>query len=420
MAFSNDRIYGGALTTFPGVARDDCLRHVVVTQDDRPGQESSVATEVAEVVRLILEHARTRPGESLGVIALGMRHAERIDLALRAALASAPADLEAFFAEDAPEPFFVKNLERVQGDERDAIILSVGYGKHADGRMRYQWGPLLRDGGERRLNVAATRAKRRLTVVSSFSSHDVDPGRLTKPGARLLAEYLEYAGSGGTPVAASGSDSGLGAFESDVAARLAALGIIVVPQYGVGGYRVDFAAAHPDDPTRMILAVEADGASYRDSRSVRDRDRLRKEHLERLGWRVHRLWSTSWFTDPDAELAKLRAAYAEAVRANPPAPPPPPADPPSAEPSSAAEPSSSAAAAGHGRASARRRAPAHGRSAQAHQSAHASPASNGSHSCPDRPASPHSHTRGRPPTVASASPHPALVTGPRRLRNRHQ
>ncbi|HTU07586.1 MAG TPA: AAA domain-containing protein, partial [Trebonia sp.] len=246
VAFSNDRIYGGALTTFPGVTRDDCLRHVVVAQDDGPGQESSVSAEVAEVVRLILEHARTRPGESLGVIALGMRHAERIDLAVRAALASAPADLEAFFSEDVPEPFFVKNLERVQGDERDAIILSVGYGKHRDGRMRYQWGPLLRDGGERRLNVAATRAKHRLTVVSSFSSHDVDPDRLTKPGARLLAEYLEYAGSGGTRVAASGSDAGLGAFEADVAARLADLGITVVPQYGVGGYRVDFAAAHPD------------------------------------------------------------------------------------------------------------------------------------------------------------------------------
>lgn len=327
VAFSNDRIYGGALTTFPGVARDDCLQHVVVGDAD---------AEVAEVVKLILDHARARPGESLGVIALGMRHAERIDLALRAALSAGPAQLEAFFAEAGsqeagPEPFFVKNLERVQGDERDAIILSVGYGKHADGRMRYQWGPLLRDGGERRLNVAATRAKHRLTVVSSFSSHDVDPERLTKPGARLLAEYLEYADSGGTPVAASGSDSGLGAFEADVAARLAALGIMVVPQYGVGGYRVDFAAAHPDDPSRMILAVEADGASYRDSRSVRDRDRLRKEHLERLGWQVHRIWSTSWFTDPDTELAKLRAAYAEAVRANPPAPAPPQADP-AAEP----------------------------------------------------------------------------------------
>ena len=115
--------------------------------------------------------------------------------------------VEAFFADDVPEPFFVKNLERVQGDERDAIILSIGCGKHRDGRMRYQWGPLLRDGGERRLNVAATRAKHRLTVVSSFSSHDVDPERLTKAGARLLAEYLEYAGSGGTPVAADAGAS---------------------------------------------------------------------------------------------------------------------------------------------------------------------------------------------------------------------
>jgi very-short-patch-repair endonuclease len=333
VAFSNNRIYGGALTTFPGVARDDCLRHVVVSADSRAGARTgvsagadeggSVSAEVDEVVRLILEHARVRPGESLGVIALGMRHAERIDAALRAALgngaagggsaAGAGLDVEAFFAEDVAEPFFVKNLERVQGDERDAIILSVGYGKHPDGRMRYQWGPLLRDGGERRLNVAATRARQRLTVVSSFSSHDVDPGRLTKAGARMLADYLEYAGSGGTPVAATGAGGGADAFGSDVAARLASVGISVVPQYGVGGYRVDFAAAHPDDPARMILAVEADGAAYRDSGSVRDRDRLRKEHLERLGWRVHRLWSTSWFADPDAEMAKLRTAYDQAV-----------------------------------------------------------------------------------------------------------
>src|SRR5262249_6049492 len=175
-------------------------------------------------------------------------------------------------------------------------------------------------------NVAATRARRRLTVVSSFSSHDVDPSRLTAPGARMLAEYLEYARAGGVPVApvpapagsyTAGSyaggdgqpaeDGDAGAFHLDVAARLAALGITVVPQYGVGGYRVDFAAAHPDDPARMILAIEADGAGYRDSGSVRDRDRLRKEHLERLGWHVHRLWSTAWFTDPAGELAKLRA-----------------------------------------------------------------------------------------------------------------
>jgi very-short-patch-repair endonuclease len=333
VAFSNERIYGGALTTFPGVLRDDCLRHVVVKQDAKPGQDASVAAEVNRVVELILEHARTRPQESLGVIALGVRHAERIDLALREVLAPADPEVEAFFADDVPEPFFVKNLERVQGDERDAIILSIGYGKHADGRMRYQWGPLLRDGGERRLNVAATRAKHRLTVVSSFSSHDVDPDRLTKAGARLLAEYLEYADAGGTPMAASGAGAA-DPFEASVSSRLAAYGITVVPQYGVGGYRVDFAAAHPDDPSRMILAVEADGASYRDSGSVRDRDRLRKEHLERLGWRFHRLWSTNWFHDPDTEVAKLREAYEKAVAAAPPVPPKP-AEP---DPAPASEP----------------------------------------------------------------------------------
>jgi very-short-patch-repair endonuclease len=326
VAFSNERIYGGALTTFPGVLRDDCLRHVVVAQDHSPGQDVSVTAEVTRVVELILEHARTRREESLGVIALGIKHAERIDLALREALADVDPEVEAFFADDVPEPFFVKNLERVQGDERDAIILSIGYGKHRDGRMRYQWGPLLRDGGERRQNVAATRAKHRLTVVSSFSSHDVDPDRLTKAGARLLAEYLEYAGSGGTPVAADGAGTS-DAFEASVRSRLAGYGITVVPQYGVGGYRVDFAAAHPDDPSRMILAVEADGASYRDSGSVRDRDRLRQEHLERLGWRFHRLWSTNWFHDPDAEVAKLREAYDQAVAASRPPQPPPSAEP---------------------------------------------------------------------------------------------
>ncbi len=355
VAFSNSRIYGGALTTFPGVFRDDCLRHVVVAQTPEPGQEVSVTAEVQRVVELILEHARTRPEESLGVIALGIKHSDRIDAALREALTD-HADLEGFFVEDSAEPFFVKNLERVQGDERDAIILSIGYGKHPDGRMRYQWGPLLRDGGERRLNVAATRAKRRLTLISSFSSHDVDHERLTKAGARMLADYLDYAGSGGGAGLGGGAGSGrgagsggggagsggeeLGAFGADVLDRLAECGITVVPQYGVGGYRVDFAAAHPDDADRMVLAIEADGASYHKSGSVRDRDRLRSEHLKRLGWSFHRIWSTNWFHDPQTEVAKLEEAYHDAVReadastpcAPEPEPPAPEPEPPAPEP----------------------------------------------------------------------------------------
>jgi len=321
VAFSNARIYDGALITFPGVIRDDCLQHVVVAQDAHAGdtgagQETSVSSEVAAVVDLVLDHARRLPDASLGVIALGIRHAERIDETLRLVLAD-HLDLEGFFAEDRPEPFFVKNLERVQGDERDSIILSIGYGKHRDGRMRYHWGPLLRNGGERRLNVAVTRARHRLTLVSSFSSRDVDPGRVTSAGARLLCDYLEYTDSGGAsadaPDSAAPQYTGLSPFEADVARRLGGLGITVVPHYGVGGYRVDFAASHPGEPGRMVLAIEADGASYRDSRSARDRDRLRKEHLERLGWTFHRIWSTNWLSDPDSEAAKVEQAYRRAV-----------------------------------------------------------------------------------------------------------
>jgi very-short-patch-repair endonuclease len=342
VAFSNDRIYDGALTTFPGVIRDDCLRHVVVPPDGSragPGQDASVTGEVRAVVDLVLEHARRRPGESLGVIALGIRHAERIDETLRVALAANPG-LEAFFVEDQPEPFFVKNLERVQGDERDAIILSIGYGKHADGRMRYQWGPLLRHGGERRLNVATTRARHRLTLVSSFSSHDVDPERVSSAGARLLCEYLAYADAGGTTTGAAGTAERLSAFEADVQRRLSEAGISVVPRYGVGGYRVDFAAVHPGADGRMVLAIEADGASYRDSRSARDRDRLRKEHLERLGWKFHRIWSTNWFRDADGELAKIQAAFEDSVRRVPPPDqePPPATPPPAPQPSAPADP----------------------------------------------------------------------------------
>ena len=195
-------------------------------------------------------------------------------------------------------------------------------GYHADGRG---------DAGAFQADVAARLTELGITVVPQFgvggyrvdfaAAHPDDPSRM------ILA--IEADGAG---YRADGSGEA-GAFHADVAARLAELGITVVPQYGVGGYRVDFAAAHPDDPSRMILAIEADGAGYRDSGSVRDRDRLRKEHLERLGWRVHRLWSTAWFTDSAGELAKLRAAFDSAVGA---APPPPPE--PAAEPTAASEP----------------------------------------------------------------------------------
>lgn len=314
IAFSNAHIYDSSLVTFPGVAGEGCLRHVHVHHDAAlPGEADSVGAEVSRVVDLVIEHVHSRPKESLGVITMGIKHKERIEAALRERR-SERRDLDDFFAESGEEPFFVKNLERVQGDERDAIVLSVGYGKGPDGRMRYRWGPLNNKGGERRLNVAVTRAKTRLTVVSSFTAYDIDPNAIRADGAKLLRAYLEFAESGGENLG-SGLEvtAELNPFEIDVRDRLRAAGIPLVAQYGVSGYRIDFAAAHPTQPGRMVLAVEADGASYHSAQSARDRDRLRQQHLENLGWTFHRIWSTDWFRDPVGETAKARGAYDQAV-----------------------------------------------------------------------------------------------------------
>lgn len=306
IAFSNKHIYtpsGNELVTFPGADTAECLNHVLV--------EGNETNEVNEVVRLMLEHAEKRPRESLGVITMGIKHADLIDAALHKALAKRP-ELAGFFTESGLEPYFVKNIERVQGDERDAIILSVGYSKGPDGRMRYLFGPLNQKGGERRLNVAVTRAKQRLTLVSSFSFLDMDPNKLRAEGARLLRAYLEYVQLGGI-ADPRGAATVVNAFEVDVRDSLAAAGVPVVPKYGVSGFRVDFAAHHPSDPRRMVLAIETDGNTYRAAPTVRDRDRLRQEHLERLGWRFHRIWSPDWFLDREREIARVVEAYQAAI-----------------------------------------------------------------------------------------------------------
>ena len=234
-----------------------------------------------------MEHAREHPDESLGVIAFGSDHAENIDNALRSRLRDETDDhLDSFFAEDAPERFFVKNIERVQGDERDVIILSVGYHKAQDGSLPYRFGPLNQQGGERRLNVAITRARSRLHLVSSFSHHDMDPGKSTARGVELLRQYLAFADSGGDHLEEESKQVPLNAFELDVMNRLTDRGIPVIPQYGVAGYRIDFACQHPDYPGIMVLAIEADGASYHSGFTARERDRLRQENLEDKGMAV--------------------------------------------------------------------------------------------------------------------------------------
>ena len=335
VSFANAQMYDGALVTFPGTSDEAVVRLEVVdgSAPVQPGLEAieSTQAEVDRVVELVLSHARTRPGESLGVIALGMKHATRIDDALRVALTDG-VDLGVgdFFDEDRTERFFVKNLERVQGDERDAVILSIGYGKTPHGRVLYRFGPLNLEGGERRLNVAITRARRRMTVVSSFTAADLDPTRLKARGALMLRDFLSYAAEGGSKPASDGavqavaskaskaskaSRASLDPLVADLASRLRALGLVVHAGYGTSAQRLDLAVEDPRRRGRVLVAVETDGPRYAAMSSTRDRDRLRVEQLRRLGWEHVRVWTTDLFRDPARDVARVSAAVRSASAA---------------------------------------------------------------------------------------------------------
>lgn len=315
ISFSNHHIYKDRLVTFPGPGGPPAVRHVLVNQPlGVDGQEESCSEEVRKVVELVLEHAEKKPHQSLGVIAMGIRHADRLQRALDQALASSH-NLGQFFDASAEERFFVKNLERVQGDERDAIILTVGYGKDRGGNLPFRFGPLLSLGGQRRLNVAVTRARQNMTLVSSFSHLDMDTTKI-KPGTgvELLHSYLEYAASGGKRLGNLGSaDFPMNSFEAEVFDVLTSAGIPLISQVGASSYRIDLVAQHPKQPGRYVLAIECDGASYHSSPTARDRDRLRQQQLENLGWKFHRIWSTDWFMRKDEEVSRAMRAYQSAV-----------------------------------------------------------------------------------------------------------
>ncbi len=314
IAFSNRWVYGDRLVTFPNPRHNNAISHVhIESSNGADGDEPSSSAEVRKVVELILRYAEDRPEETLGVIALGIKHSQRIQAALDVELPKHP-DLDAYFDQNKHERFFIKNLERVQGDERDGIILSIGYGKDRSGHLPYRFGPLLYTGGERRLNVAITRARRSLTVVSGFTHMDMDPQRSNALGVKLLREYLQYASTGGKILGdIGGADVPLNDFEQDIYDALVAKGIPLIPQYGASQYRIDLVAQHRDKPGQYVMAIECDGARYHSSPTARDRDRLRQQHLEALGWKFHRIWSTEWFLHKDKEVDRALRVYEQAL-----------------------------------------------------------------------------------------------------------
>jgi very-short-patch-repair endonuclease len=315
IALSNIEIYGNSLTTFPASDTPDALKHVLVG----PGKNKTVATgsqnnEAVEVIGLIKQHIKAHPQESLGVITFGIKHLEKIEIAL-ARERQKDKNLDAWLDDTSREVFFVKNLERVQGDERDAIIISTGYGKDENGKMNLRWGPLTSLDGRRRLNVAISRAKRRMTLVSNFTAADLSDVKVKEgTGIDLYKKFLDYVSNDGASYQNASSIIPLNGFELDIKKRLEAEGLKLVAQFGVCNYRIDFAIRDPRDPDNFVLAVEADGASYHSGHIARERDRLRQMLLEDRGWTFHRIWSTDWFNNPDREVARVLDAYETALR----------------------------------------------------------------------------------------------------------
>lgn len=260
--------------------------------------------EAKAVAEAIVRHAKTEPELSLGVATFSIRQRRAIQDELELLRRLNP-DTEEFFHAHPAEPFFVKNLENVQGDERDVIIISVGYGKNAQGYMAMRFGPLSAEGGERRLNVLISRAKRRCEVYSSITDEDIDLERGKGKGVFAFKLFLHYARTGRISMAEATARDHDSVFEAQVAAALQSRGYQIHPQVGIAGFFIDLAVADAERPGRYILGIECDGDAYHRSLSARDRDRLRQAVLEDHGWIIHRIWSADWFQRPQEQLRRL-------------------------------------------------------------------------------------------------------------------
>lgn len=310
IAFSNLNFYRSNLVIFPSpYGQGGKLGVKAVYLADAVYENQTNLREAKRVIDAVVEHISSRPEESVGVVTLNIKQrdliAELLDERLKS-IKGADAYREHWRAEG--QPIFIKNLENVQGDERDAIIISTTFGKPSgSSAVRQNFGPISRQGGWRRLNVLFTRAKRSVAIYTSLRPEDIISDATTPEGTKALRNYLEYARTGSLTVAEETDRDPDSDFEISVMDVLRTRGYEVTPQLGVAGYRIDIAVKHPDALGSYLAAIECDGASYHSALSVRDRDRIRQEVLEALGWRgrIWRIWSTDWFRTPRQEADKL-------------------------------------------------------------------------------------------------------------------
>lgn len=315
IATSNYEFYDNRLVIFPSPDSSNenlglKLRYLPNADYDR-GKSRTNKYEAKTVAEEVMRHAKDHPNMTLGVVAFSTAQRNMIQFQLEY-LRKQDFSSEDYFSAHSHEPFFIKNLENVQGDERDVIFISIGYGKSADGKLSMNFGPLTKKGGERRLNVLITRARHSCEVFCNFNANDIDISKTHSRGVRALKSFLHYAEFKDFEVVDSGSMETDSPFEDAVVKELNNKGYDIRTQVGCAGFRIDIGVIDPDKPGRYLIGIECDGATYHSAKTARDRDRLRQEVLEKLGWKIHRIWSTDWFKNPKEELERVITAIEKA------------------------------------------------------------------------------------------------------------
>lgn len=316
IAFSNKEFYQSELVVFPApFSAHPSLGVSSCRITDSTYSCGINPMEGRRIAEAAVEYARRHPERSLGIVTLNQKQAELVSLEIDRLAAEQP-DFEAWRKDrsETLEPFFVKNLENVQGDERDAILISTVYGKDSAGNFYQRFGPINLAGGHRRLNVLFTRAKFQMIVYTSMDAGEIKTDAKSSLGLLALKNYLSFARSGQLEGPVESGRPTESPFEDAVVEALRSSGVRAEPQVGVAGYRIDLAVSHPERVGEYVLGIECDGATYHSERSARDRDRLRQENLERLGWRIHRIWSVDWYARPRQELQRLEQAIQHAIK----------------------------------------------------------------------------------------------------------
>lgn len=318
--FSNRLVYDDNLIVFPSATESMSRMGVEFRAVKGRYKAGTNPVEAKAMIEAIIEFMHTDPERSLGVVTLNQKQRDLIMEEFEYAISSNRAVQKYIDAwrerNDGLEEFFIKNLENVQGDERDVIFIGTVYGAEEPGaRVMQRFGPINGVAGRRRLNVLFTRAKQKVVTFSSMTAADIQADEHSNPGAYMLRRWLEYAATGILESGEETENPPDSEFEVFVMEQLRALGCKPVSQVGVVGYFIDIGVRHPEWPHGFILGVECDGANYHSAKSARDRDRLRQEILERLGWQLHRIWSTDWFNHPRQEAERLRAVITKRLAA---------------------------------------------------------------------------------------------------------